>query len=372
MPSIDDDHVDEEAEFWQAVLRRERGTVAQAFVYAVKSTGVYCRAYCPSKRPGRMQVRFFCSAAEAKAAGFRPCLRCNPSAEGGQVSRGEQAISLAREVLDNRFDDEPTLSKLAQEVGLSPTYLQRAFKQAVGVSPHEYASARRMERFRAGLQSGESVGQAMVEAGFGSTSRVYEGRKAEARLGATPGVYRKARPAMRVRYVVDECKYGFVLIAATERGICSITLGDDADPLVKTLRQEYAGALPLEDGDAESDSLTTAAGAIMRHLSGLEPSVNLPLDVRATAFQRQVWQALQAIPYGETRSYRQVAESLGQPTASRAVAGACASNPVALVVPCHRVVRSGGEISGYRWGVERKKALLAIECGQRRDGEAAD
>ncbi len=309
---------------------------------------------------------FFPSApAEAEAAGFRACLRCRPSEDGPPAPRGGEAIPRARALLDARFDEEPTLSELAREVGLSAAYLQKAFKQAVGVSPHEYASMRRMERFRAGLQNGEPVGQALVDAGFGSTSRIYEGKKAEARLGAIPSVYRKARAEMRVRYRVDECRYGSLLIAATERGVCSVTLGDHPDEMVKTLRQEYAGAMPLEAGDAETNSLNAAAGTILRHLSGIEPSFSVPLDVRASVFQRQVWQALQAIPYGETRSYREVAEALGQPSASRAVAGACAANPVALVVPCHRVVRSGGAISGYRWGVERKKALLASERKQR-------
>ncbi len=352
---------EDDGQLWQAVLRRERGAAAKAFVYAVKSTGVYCRAYCPSRRPRRDQVLFFRAPAEAEAAGFRACLRCRPADDLAKASRAEQAVARACELLDVRFDEEPTLPELAHEVGLSPNYLQRSFRRAVGVSPHQYAAARRMERFRGGLQEGEAVGQAMAEAGFGSTSRIYEGRKAEAQLGATPGVYGKARLTMRVRYLTAECAHGLVLIAATECGICSVALGSDAGELAESLRREYPLAMPLEAGDAEFDSLNSAVTAILRHLSGLEPNVRLPLDVRATAFQSQVWQALQAIPCGETRSYSEVAESLGRPSASRAVARACASNPVALVVPCHRVVRAGGELSGYRWGVERKAALLAAE-----------
>ena len=348
------------SEFWAAVMQRDRGPISAAFVYAVSSTGIYCRAYCPSRRPTRDKTLFFDTPTEAETAGYRACLRCRP-AEANPKSSGEQAVLRACEILDQRFDESLRLKELAAELEISPAHLQRTFKQIVGVSPHEYARSRRLEHFRIRLQNGESVSAALINAGYGSTSRVYENSSVADRLGASPSVYRKHRDAMPVKYLTNSSPRGWVLIAATERGICSLTLGDNPEALASVLLAEFPAAQPARDQDEQYANLQAASRAVAEHLKGADPVLQLPLAVQATAFQAQVWKALQAIPYGETRSYSEVAQTLGRPTAARAVARACASNPVALAVPCHRVIGSNGALSGYRWGIERKAALLHSE-----------
>lgn len=338
---------------WAAVLERdERG--AGSFVYAVRSTGVYCRPGCPSRRPRRDQVRFFADPAAARDAGFRACRRCLPDQEDSQRALVRSLCQLIEERLDERLD----LAALGQAAGMSRFHLQRVFKRIVGVSPREYVAARRAQRFKAGLQAGEPVTAAAFDAGFGSSSTVY--RPAHD-LGMTPGGYQRGGAALRISYALLDSPLGPLLIGATERGVCAVALGDDAAALEEGLRREYpAAALARDDG-----RLAAWGAAVVSHLAGDRRALDLPLDVRGTAFQWRVWQALRAIPYGETRSYGEVARQIGQPTATRAVARACASNQVALAIPCHRVIKGDGGLGGYRWGAGRKQALLERERGAR-------
>lgn len=252
-------------------------------------------------------------------------------------------------------DAPPTLRELGRHVGFSPAYLQRVFKKALGISPRQYADACRLERLKTGLREGDTVTTAMIGAGYGSPSRLYE--KADGQLGMTPGTYRKGGAAVAVRYATAACPLGCVLLAATDRGVCAVSLGDTDDELEGFLKAEFPNATLTRD----ADSLAGWLAELVRHVSGHQPDLDLPLDVRATAFQRRVWEELRKIPYGETRTYREVAESLGDTKSTRAVARACATNPACLVVPCHRVVGSDGGLRGYRWGVARKQKLLENE-----------
>lgn len=343
-----------ETDLWQAVLNRDAQHDG-AFVYAVRSTGIYCRPTCPSRRPRREQVQFFQEPTLAEQAGFRACRRCHPN---GDVPADPQ-LALVQQVcrvLADPHAEPPTLDDLARQFHLSASHLQRAFKRIVGVSPRQYADEQRLSRFKQQLKDGEQVTQALYEAGYRSSSSVYE--QAATQIGMTPTNYQKGGAAMDIAYTVTDSPLGCLLVAATERGICAVRLGDTATALETTLRDEFPAATLRRD-DAE---LHGSVDMLLEHLRGEQPHLDLPLDIRATAFQRRVWEALRAIPYGSTRSYRAVAESIGQPTAARAVARACATNPVALVVPCHRVVGSDGSLSGYRWGIERKRALLAQEA----------
>jgi AraC family transcriptional regulator of adaptative response/methylated-DNA-[protein]-cysteine methyltransferase len=335
---------------WQAVAERDRRSDG-AFVYAVRTTGIFCRPSCPARRPQRERVAFFPAPEEAARAGFRPCLRCRPTEVDAQAALTAHVCALIAE----RPDAPPTLAELGEAVAVSPFHLQRVFRRAMGVSPRQYAEALRLERLRGALREEATVTEAVYAAGYGSGSRVYE--QAPERLGMTPRTYRAGGEGEIVRYTVVPCPLGLLLLAATERGVCAVTLGDDAETLASRLAEE----LPAAKLTRDDDGLRAWAEAAVRHLEGREPLLELPLDLRATAFQRQVWDALRAIPYGTTQTYRQVAERLGRPTATRAVAGACAANPVALVVPCHRVVREDGGLGGYRWGVERKRAILERE-----------
>ena len=339
--------------YWQAVLRRDR---AARFVYAVASTGVYCRPWCPSRRPRRENAAFFAGPAEAERGGYRACLRCDP--RGDRAREVPAAVLRARDILDRADGERVALARLGREAGMSPHHLQRTFKQAFGVSPREYQDARRLARLKTGLRDGGRVTDAIVDAGYGSPSRVYE--KSDARLGMPPGAYRRGGEGMSIRYAVAASPVGRVLVAATERGICAVTLGDDDARLVADLRAEFprAGIEPGAAGDwVEAIVASIAGGGDLR---------SVPLDLRGTAFQQRVWRALRDIPRGRTASYADVARAIGRPGAARAVAGACARNRVALLVPCHRVVRGGGEPGGYRWGEERKRALLAAEAAPRK------
>lgn len=340
---------------WRAVQTRDAGADG-AFVYAVSSTGIYCRPSCPSRRPARQNVSFFAAPEEAERAGYRPCRRCRP--RSGGPADAVRAVERACAWIEAHLDEPVTLEALGGEVGLSPWHLQRTFKRLTGMSPGEYARARRLDRLKGRLRQGDDVATATYEAGYGSGSRVYE--QADARLGMTPATYRKGGQGVSIRYATAASSLGRLLVAVTGRGVCAVTLGDTDETLEAALRREYPGAA-IEKAEPGEPGLGGWIDAVVRCLEGAEPCLQLPLDVRATAFQQRVWKALQEIPYGETRSYGEVAAALGRPEAARAVARACAGNPVALAVPCHRVVRADGEPGGYRWGAERKKRLLERE-----------
>jgi AraC family transcriptional regulator, regulatory protein of adaptative response / methylated-DNA-[protein]-cysteine methyltransferase len=349
----------DDGDAWAAVAARDRRYDGR-FVYAVRTTGVYCRPSCPSRRPAPANVVFYDDAADAERAGFRACKRCQPRAKGA-VTGAAAAVRGAAAFIDAHVDERITLATLARQAGLSPFHLQRVFRRELGVTPREYQQARRLDRLRAQLRRGETVSRATYEAGFGSPSRVYE--QAGPRLGMTPAVYRRGGEGLRIRFAIVLSPLGHLLVAASQNGICAVSLGDNHVQLEQRLRDEFPRAViePGEDGP-----LATLAGRVLAHIRGEGPAHDLPLDVRGTAFQQLVWRTLLAIPYGETRSYAQIAAAIGQPTAMRAVAQACAANPVAIVIPCHRVVRSDGGLGGYAGGVERKERLLAIESGAQR------
>lgn len=336
---------------WDAVLGRDEAADG-AFVYAVASTGIYCRPSCPSRRPHRNQVRFFPTPDDAEVAGFRACRRCAPRSEETDARRRVRA---ARDYLDSHLEETVTLQRLGAAVGVSPYHLQRTFRRLTGMSPKAYVDARRMERMKTRLKNGDSVSRATYDAGYTSASRAYE--HARARLGMTPADYRRGGSGIRIRSATLRTSAGTLLVAATDRGLCAVTLGDSPESLVAALRTEYPEAR-IEPADAQ---LERWAAAVVGHLEGTGTTERLPLDVRGTAFQWQVWEALQRIPRGTTRSYGEIAKAIGRPTAARAVGRACGSNRVALVIPCHRAVRGDGDLGGYRWGVERKKGILERE-----------
>jgi AraC family transcriptional regulator of adaptative response/methylated-DNA-[protein]-cysteine methyltransferase len=337
---------------WQAVLARDASRDG-VFVFGVISTGVYCRPSCPSRRPRRDRVRFFSQPDEAERAGFRACLRCRPRDPGSRIKTVQSICRFLRE-----HADEPiTLAALGERFDMNPFHLQRVFKSVVGVSPREYADACRMKTFKSQLRSGRSVTDAIYEAGFGSSSRLYE--RSGPQLGMTPATYQRGGKGMFIRYTTLESPVGRMLLAATDHGVCSITFGDSDGGLVEGLRREFPDAT-LRRGEVV---LRRWVRALLEQLHGERPLPQLPLDVQATAFQRRVWEHLRSIPYGSIKSYGEVARAIGRPASVRAVARACASNPVAVAIPCHRVVRSTGDFGGYRWGTERKKALLEMEQG---------
>lgn len=348
-------HVDERTA-WAAIVARD-ARLDGRFVYAVRTTGVVCRPSCASRRPLRENVEFFPDVEAAVRAGYRSCARCGaaPIAPGGAV---ERAVGF----LEAHLDERVTLGVLAAAVGLSPSHLQRAFTRALGLSPPAFLRQRRLERWKARVRGGASVGEATYAAGFGSSRALYEG--ARAGLGMTPAAYRRGGRGERIRYAIAATDLGRLLVAATERGVCAVELGEEDAALAAALGREFPGAYLVRDDGAveawtrEVVAATSGAGA------------PLPLDLRGTAFQLRVWRALRDIPRGETRSYGEVAARIGRPTAARAVARACAANRVALLVPCHRVVRGTGDAGGYRWGAARKERLLAAEHEQK-VGDAA-
>jgi AraC family transcriptional regulator of adaptative response/methylated-DNA-[protein]-cysteine methyltransferase len=341
---------------WQAVLARDTSQDG-AFVYAVRSTGIFCRPSCPSRRPGREQVAFFTVAGEARQAGFRPCRRCCPEADAAPEVELTAKICRALE----QAEEIPTLAELGDRFGLSPAHLQRVFTRAVGVSPREYARALRAGRLREGLRTDTDAGitGALFDAGYMSSGRAYA--EAPARLGMTPGTYRRGGEGATVRFTTVQSSLGQLLVAATERGISFVAIGEKHE----TLEQELRSELPAATIERDDAALAGQVEPILQLLEGRAPRVDLPVDVRATAFQEQVWRALREIPAGETRTYSQLATSIGKPGAARAGGQACGSNPVALVVPCHRVVREDGSLGGYRWGTERKRRILEREKDQR-------
>jgi AraC family transcriptional regulator of adaptative response/methylated-DNA-[protein]-cysteine methyltransferase len=336
---------------WRIVLARDR-RYDGAFVYAVRSTGIYCRPSCASRRPRRGQVTFFPIPEAAEREGFRACRRCHPA----DVAGGDPAVALVREACRAlETADAPRLETLAQRLGQRPHGLLRAFKRVLGITPRQYRDARRVARFKHELKRRPHVSPAVYEAGYGSSSRVYE--HAHAQLGMTPATYARGGAGAEIAFAVVPCSLGKLLVAATPRGVCRVSLGDSAASLEADLAAEFPAARVRKDRAGLERWVT----AILAYLEGSEPSLAVPLDIRATAFQRRVWQELQAIPYGETRSYADVARRIGRPTANRAVARACATNPAALIIPCHRVVREDGALGGYRWGIDRKSALLEQE-----------
>ncbi|MGE0448573.1 MAG: bifunctional DNA-binding transcriptional regulator/O6-methylguanine-DNA methyltransferase Ada [Vicinamibacterales bacterium] len=336
---------------WEAVLARNRSADG-AFVYAVRSTGVFCRPSCPSRRPGRARVQFFATGTEAAEHGYRACLRCRPLELTSDL--WPERILRACRVLANRHTGV-TLASLARVVGGSAFHLQRTFTRVVGVSPREFAEARRFDAVRRRLREGADVTTAFVEAGYGSSSRFYE--RDSARLGMAPSRYRAGGAGTSIRYASVRTAVGWLLVAATEQGICAVLMADREAELLPLLRREFPAA-GIEPGGR---TLSTWLGRLVRSLGGQPPSLDLPVDIRASAFQWQVWKAIQAIPLGETRTYGALAAAIGRPGASRAVARACATNPIALLVPCHRVVPAAGGSGGYRWGADRKVALLERE-----------
>ncbi|HEX3102886.1 MAG TPA: bifunctional DNA-binding transcriptional regulator/O6-methylguanine-DNA methyltransferase Ada [Terriglobales bacterium] len=341
---------------WQAVLDRD-GASDGKFVFAVSSTGVYCRPSCPSKRPKRENVTFFRKPQEAESAGYRECLRCRPKAIAGNP-RQELIKSVCR-YIEQHLDEPVTLSRLGVEFRQSPFHLQRTFKAVLGITPKQYADSCRMRDFRQNLKAGHSVTRAMHDAGYSSTSRLYSRTSAE--LGMEPAKYRRGAIATPISYSFSESPIGTMLIAATDKGICSIQFADSEEELEQGLKQEFPFALRRRD----DNGMANLAEQVVKRISGVDSSTSLPLDIQATAFQRRVWSYLQSIAFGKTRSYTEVAKAIRHPSAVRAVARACASNPVAIAIPCHRVLRSNGDLGGYRWGLERKKALLEIEASGR-------
>jgi AraC family transcriptional regulator of adaptative response/methylated-DNA-[protein]-cysteine methyltransferase len=340
---------------WRAVAERDARFDGQ-FVYAVETTRVYCRPSCPSRRPKRENVRFYSAAADAERAGFRACKRCEPAAE--RLS-AERTIERARAFLEANLDRSVSLAELAEHVGLSASHLQRSFTRALGVSPAEYQRAQRVGQLKTRLRAGDTVSRATYEAGFGSSSRVYE--RADEFLGMTPASYRRGGAGVRIRYTIAELPIGRVLVATTDRGVCAVELGATDDDVVRALTSDFPNAVIVRD-DVEPRDWARAVIERVRD-PRRTPSGEIPLDIGGTAFQQRVWKALREIPVGERRSYREVANAIGAPTATRAVARACATNRVAVVIPCHRVVREDGSLSGYKWGVDRKRQLLDDEAG---------
>jgi AraC family transcriptional regulator of adaptative response/methylated-DNA-[protein]-cysteine methyltransferase len=338
---------------WASVLARDVRADG-AFVYAVRTTGVYCRPSCPSRRPRPESVMFFIGPDAAELAGFRECRRCHPRA-GSAAPAGLLDVRRACAFIQRHAARPLTLARIATHVGVSAFHLQRTFTKLVGISPRAYQEAVRAGRFREGLRNGTPVSGAVYDAGYGSISRVYERRPTG--RGMTPAAYRRGGKGMAMTYTIVDSPVGRMMVAGTENGICSVKLGDRDERLEQELRREYPAASIARD----RSGLRTWVGALLGHLDGSQPHLDLPIDVRATAFQWKVWRYLQSIPAGETRAYSEVAKAIGRPAAVRAVARACATNPVCLVVPCHRVIGKNGSLTGYRWGMKRKKDLLQME-----------
>jgi AraC family transcriptional regulator of adaptative response/methylated-DNA-[protein]-cysteine methyltransferase len=343
----------QEEAYWQAVQQKDI-QMDGVFVYAVRSTGIYCHPSCPSRRPRREQVVFFALPEQAEQAGFRACRRCQPR----ETATGEAHVTLVRRIcfyIEQHLEEPLTLATLGEQAGMSPYHLQRVFKHVMSITPHQYAEVQRLKQLKERLKEGEMVTTALYDAGYSSASRLYE--RTATHLGMTPTTYQRGGRGMSIHYTIVDCDLGRLLVAGTERGICAVCLGEIDEELEVALLKEYPAAEIERDGSI----LTEWVSELLAHLHGQQPHLALPIDVQATAFQWRVWKELQAIPYGETRSYREIASALGNARKARAVAQACATNPVAIVVPCHRVVREDGNTGGYRWGSERKKQLLVRE-----------
>lgn len=339
---------------WEAVERRDRAQDGR-FYFGVATTGVYCRPSCPARHPRRKNVRFYETPQQAERDGLRPCLRCRPLAAGDPY--GERVRELCR-YIDSHAGEPLPLRDLARRAGLSPFHLQRSFKAISGVTPKQYLEAARVRALKTTLKRA-SLADAIYEAGFNSPSRVYE--RADTRLGMTPSQYRRGGEGVIITYAVSQSPVGLMMIGATDRGLCSVQFGDSQEDLLASLEREYPQALVEPMRRPGDPAFREWMDALNAHLAGRQPRLDLPLDIRATAFQMLVWNYLQIIPYGEVQSYGEVAKAIGRPKAVRAVARACSSNRVALVIPCHRVIRGTGELGGYRWGFARKRAILDRE-----------
>lgn len=363
-PTVKTAPQEQSEEQWQAVLARDNASDGK-FVFAVSSTGVYCRPSCPARRPRRAHVTFFRRPQEAETGGYRECLRCRPKSLLGNP-RQELIKSVCR-YIEQHLDEPVTLAQISSQFCLSPFHLQRTFKAVLGITPKEYANSCRMRGFRQNLKAGHSVTRAMHDAGYNSTSRLYARTAAE--LGMDPAKYRRGAIAAPIRYTCADSPLGRLLIAATDKGICSIKFAASDEELDQGLKQEF----PFANRRRDDRDLAALANRVLRLMDGngdenrkkKNLASSLPLDIQATAFQRRVWTYLQSIAFGETRSYSQVAKAIRRPSAVRAVARACATNPVAIAIPCHRVVSSNGDLAGYRWGIDRKKALLQMEAANR-------
>ncbi len=363
-----------EATRWEAVQSRDVRADGR-FVYAVRSTGIYCRPSCPSRKPRREQVVFFSLPDAAEQQGFRACQRCRPRAARLRDARTEAVARVCREIerriladsAEGLADERLTLASLSASARMSPYQLERAFRGTMGITPRQYADAQRMRRLKSRLKKGDNVTTALYEAGYGSSSRLYE--RAPGHLGMTPAAYGRGGEGMEIHYAIVDSPLGRLLIGATERGISAVYLGESDASLRSELREEYPrAALVADPCDRQTGKrgLRTWVEKIVAHLRGRLPHLDLPTDVQATAFQRRVWEELRRIPYGATRTYSEVARAIGRPTATRAVARACAMNPTSVVVPCHRVIREDGNLAGYRWGIQRKRSLLDHEAAAQR------
>lgn len=339
-------------EKWRAVEARDE-RFDGAFVFGVRSTGIYCRPSCPARRPQHGQVVFFANPEDAEQNGFRPCKRCRP--KEGKDSPKKQLASRACAYIESHATDKLTLSLLGSHLGVSPHHLQRTFKQVVGISPREYVDACRVAKLKKELRVGKPVTKAAYNAGFSSRSRLYD--RVPSKFGMTPGIYRKGGQGTRINYTIATSPVGRLLLAATELGVCAVCLGNSDADVENALMREY----PLAEVRRNDAALSNWVTELKQFLSGDGRDLDLPLDVRGTAFQWRVWKEIQSIPYGRTSSYDKIARSIGAPSATRAVARACATNPVALIIPCHRVVRKDTKLGGYRWGITRKQALLTLE-----------
>lgn len=337
-------------QYWRATMARD-ARADGTFILGVSSTRIYCRPSCPARRPLRRNVVFFRTGEEAEKHGFRPCLRCKPNEKSGPLALVERA---ARELALNH-EENLRVATLARKLGTSASALRRAFHQVTGLAPRDLADALRLNRFKSLLRSGKNITAALYETGYGSASRVYE--RSNAQLGMTPAAYQKGGKGMKLHYTIAKSPLGKVLVAATDRGVSAVYIGGAEQELLAELREEYPRAELAPAKETEQRWVSE----IVRQIEGKPAAEELPLDVQGTAFQRRVWQELQRIPRGTTKTYTQVAQSLGQPTAVRAVARACATNPVSIIVPCHRVIRGDGSLAGYRWGLSRKEQLLAAE-----------
>ena len=341
---------------WQTVVDRNAALDGH-FVYAVATTGIYCRPSCSSRRPRRENVKFFDRPTAAEEAGYRACRRCRPKSVAhmhADDARSKNVRAICR-YIERHLDEPVSLRTLGETFEMSPFHLQRTFKAALGITPKEYADSCRMEQLKRNLQSGQTVTNALYQAGYSSSSRLYE--RASQHLGMTPDKYRRGAIGTAIRFTTAESPLGRMLIAATEQGICAIRFGESDIELEQGLRREY----PFAARKRQDETLDVWKQQVLEHLRGQKLNSSLPLDIQATVFQRRVWSYLQTIPRGTTKSYSQVARAIGRPTATRAVARACATNSVALEIPCHRVVREDGGLGGYRWGIERKKQLLEME-----------
>src|ERR1700751_603709 len=338
--------------WWDAVLARDPNHDGE-FFFAVSTTGVYCRPSCPAKRPRRENVSFFRNPTEAEKAGFLSSLRCKPKSASGNAQTA--TVKEMCRYIEQHLDEPVTLEKLATEFGQSPFHLQRTFKKALGITPRAYADSCRMDLLKRNLQSGRSVTHALYDAGYSSSSRLYE--RTASQLGMTPDKYRRGAIAATIRYTCSESPLGRMLVAATDKGICAIQFADSDDELAEGLKREFPFAVRKRD----DDSMQAWTKTLLSQMEGYKLNRSLPLDIQATAFQRRVWAHLQSMPFETTQSYAEVAKAIGRPTAARAVARACATNPVAVAIPCHRVVREDGGMGGYRWGIQRKETLLQLE-----------